>query len=48
MTIHLGRYFGASIQRSKGSNEHTYLHGVIWFPRSRKRLGYWYPSIRWF
>lgn len=48
MTIHLGRYFGLHLQRSLGANGAPYLHGVIWFPRSRKTLGYWYPSIRWF
>lgn len=47
MTIHLGKYFGIQIQRSLGSDNRAYLWAVIWFPRSRKRLGYWYPSIRW-
>lgn len=48
MTIHLGRYFGFQLQRYRDANGSAWLWGVIWFPRSRKRLGYWYPSIRWF
>jgi hypothetical protein len=48
MTIHLGKYFGLNIRRMTGSDDNAYLCAVIWFPRSRKRLGYLYPSIRWF
>ncbi len=48
MTLHLGRYFGAKISIDRGSDNNRYLCAVIWYPKSSKRLGYWYPSIRWF
>jgi hypothetical protein len=47
MTLHLTRYFGFQLRRDLGSDGNAYLWAVIWFPRSAKRLGYWYPSIRW-
>lgn len=48
MIIKIGRRFGAKIERSQGSNDNWYLSAVIWYARSAKRLGYFYPSIRWF
>lgn len=48
MTIHLTRYCGITLQIGRGSDDRRYLYGVIWYPRSRKRIGYLYPSVRWF
>jgi hypothetical protein len=45
--MHFGRYYGFSIKRYVVDGK-AYLSGVIWFRRAPKRLGYWYPSIRWF
>jgi hypothetical protein len=48
MTLHLGKFFGLNLRRMVDAEHGTWLCGVIWYPRSRKRLGYLYPSIRWF
>lgn len=48
MTIHLGKYFGMNWRRMTGSDDRVYLCGVIWYPRSPRRLGYLYSSIRFF
>lgn len=48
MTIRLGRYYGISLHIGRGSDDRRYLYGVIWYRRSINRLGYIYPSMRWF
>lgn len=42
------KYFGISLQRMPGSDGKMYLAAVVWYYRGRQRLGYFYPSIRWF
>lgn len=44
MTIRLTRYFGISLQRMPDAEGRMYLTGVVWYPRSRKLVGYLYPS----
>jgi hypothetical protein len=41
-------YIGASFRRMPDANGRRWLTAVIWYPKGRKRLGYLYPSIRWF
>ena len=48
MVLHIGKYFGIAPTLAKGSDGKRYLCAIVWYPRSRTRLGYWYPSIRWF
>lgn len=48
MTIKLGHYFGIHVYRMPDALNRPYLCATIWYPRSRKLLGYFYPSIRWF
>lgn len=40
-------YIGISFRFMSGSNERTYLTAVIWYPSGLRRLGYFYPSVRW-
>jgi hypothetical protein len=47
MTLHLGKFFGLQLRRMMDAERRTWLCAVIWYPRSRKRLGYLYPSVRW-
>ncbi len=42
------RYFGISFCRMPDARGKMYLTAVVWYPRSRKMLGYFYPAIRWF
>lgn len=52
--VYIGCYFGFSIRRWpagvdwNGNPYPAYLSAVVWYPRGWKRLGYLYPSIRWF
>lgn len=41
-----GKYLGLFLKIEPDANGDRYMHGVIWFPRSLRRLGYLYPSIR--
>lgn len=47
-TIGQGHHFGIAVRLATGSDGKNYLTAVIWYPRAWKRLGYLYPSIRWF
>lgn len=43
-----GYWFGFKITREASFDGRKWLCAVIWYPKSRKQLGYLYPSIRWF
>lgn len=38
-------YFGMCLRYCRDAAGNPCLHGVIWYPRGRFRLGYLYPSI---
>jgi hypothetical protein len=39
------KYFGIRFDWSNDANRRKVLSAVIWYPKSTKRLGYFYPSI---
>jgi hypothetical protein len=48
-TFKIGKYLGVNFRRMPDAEGTAYLQMVIWYPRQRfTRLGYLYPSIRWF
>lgn len=46
MTIKCTKYFGVHFRVMRGADDSRYLTCVIWYPRSKRQLGYLYPSIR--
>ena len=42
------KYLGIHFRRMKGADKKWCLTAVVWYPRSRRELGYFYPSIHWF
>lgn len=46
--IRLSRWFGFSVRTMPDSNGKWWLSFVVWYPRSTRRLGYFYPSMPWF
>lgn len=45
MTINLTRCFGANFRVMPDAKGRRHLVAVIWFPRTKHRLGYLYPSF---
>ena len=46
MTISLTRYCGINLRRMKGETG-MWLVMVLWYPTSRKSVGYLYGSLPW-
>lgn len=42
------KYLGISLRRMPDADGRIWLTAVVWYPRGLARLGYFYPSIRWF